>query len=68
MATTAEQKVPTITLISELFHKLSGRHIDADEFDFLYDQDIDDLSNHLEQLQFKLDFHNFMVDLTKEIG
>jgi hypothetical protein len=65
MATTAEQKVPTITLIAELFHKLSGRYIDADEFDYLYDQDMEDLANHVEQLKFKLDFHNFITNLTK---
>ena len=68
MATTAEQKVPTITLISELFHKLSGRHIDADEFDFLYDQDIEDLNNHLGLLKFKVVFHDFRSRLNKEIG
>ena len=65
METTVCDKVSVIKSIAHTWFDLTGKIIDSNEFDFLYDQCIEDLTLYAEQLKFKLNLHNFLVDLIK---
>jgi hypothetical protein len=43
MTTETPTKAEVITAIADVWEDLSGRRIDAQEFDFLYDKDIEEL-------------------------
>ncbi|NDC95312.1 hypothetical protein EB077_08410 [bacterium] len=65
METPVCDKVSVIKSIAHTWFDLTGKIIDSDEFDFLYDQCIDDLAFYAAQLKFKLDLHNFITNLNK---
>lgn len=47
MVETVSPEVDLINQINHEWHKVSGKNIDANEFDFLYEQDEADLNMHL---------------------
>ena len=62
-------KVQEITKISDLWFELTGKRIDSDEFDYLYDQCVNDLRLYVEQLKLKIEFRKqFMRLFNTEIG
>ena len=62
-------KVQEITKISDLWFELTGKRIDSDEFDYLYDQYVDDLRSYAEQLKLKIEFRKQLKEMfNTEIG
>lgn len=62
-------KVQEITKISDLWFELTGKRIDSDEFDYLYDQYVDDLRSYAEQLKLKIEFRKQLKQMfNTEIG
>lgn len=65
METTVCNKLPLIKSIAHSWFDLTGKHIDSNEFDFLYDQCVDDLTLYAEQLKMRLALNSFIADLIK---
>jgi hypothetical protein len=61
MVETVSPKTQLINDINNSWHKLTGKNIDANEFDFLYDQDQECLEYYLKHLNYKLDFLDFII-------
>lgn len=53
MAETVSPKVDLINQINHHWHKVSGKNIDANEFDFLYEQDEADLNMYLNSMKIR---------------
>lgn len=53
MTETVSPKVDLINQINHEWHKVSGKNIDANEFDFLYEQDEADLNMYLNSMKIR---------------
>jgi|LakMenEpi03Aug12_release.lakeMendotaPanAssembly.Ray.scaffolds.fasta_scaffold2216207_1 hypothetical protein len=65
METTVCNKVPLIKSIAHSWFDLTGKRIDSNEFDFLYDQCVEDLTTYAEQLKMRLAMNSLIADLFK---
>lgn len=61
MAETVSPKVDLINQINHEWHKVSGKNIDANEFDFLYEQDEADLNMYLNSMKIRAKLKEAML-------
>jgi hypothetical protein len=61
MTETVSPKVDLINRINHEWHKISGENIDADQFDYLYEQDEADLNMYLNSMKIRAQLKETML-------